>query len=142
MAFDPITGLLGIGGKLVDKLIPDPAAKAAANLELLKLAQTGDLAALAAETDLAKGQLAVNQAEAASGNGFVGGWRPFIGWVCGTGLAFQFLVAPLGTWGAALAGHPVAVPDLDMSTLSTLLIGMLGLGGMRTLEKIQGVAAK
>jgi hypothetical protein len=70
---------------------------------------------------------------------FVAGWRPFIGWVCGAGLATQFLVGPLFTWVAALLGKPVVFPVLDLSTLVTLLIGMLGLGGMRTLEKVNGV---
>jgi hypothetical protein len=136
MSFDPFTALLDVGGKVIDRVIPDPTAKAAANLELLKLAQNGELAQLAAQTDLAKGQLAVNEAEAANGATFVSGWRPFVGWVCGSGLGFQFLLAPLLTWAAALAGHPVRVPELDMSTLLTLLTGMLGLGGMRTLENL------
>ncbi len=140
MSFDPISALLGVGGKLIDRVLPDPAAKAAANLELLKLAQTGELAQLTADTDLAKGQLAVNQAEAASGSVFVGGWRPFIGWICGTGLGLQFIGGPLLTWATALYGNPVPVPELDTNTLMTLLLGMLGLGGMRTAEKIKGVA--
>ena len=140
MSFDPISGLLDIGGKLIDRIIPDPAAKAAANLELLKLAQTGELAQLSADTDLAKGQIGVNAVEAGSASAFVAGWRPFIGWTCGAGLAFQFVLAPLGTWAAALMGHPIPVPSLDTQTLMTLLLGMLGLGGMRTVEKIGKVA--
>lgn len=142
MSFDPFTALLDLGGKVIDRVIPDPAAKAAANLELLKLAQNGELAQLTADTDLAKGQLTVDQAEAANGATFVSGWRPFIGWVCGAGLGFQFLAGPLLTWSAALVGRPVMVPQLDLSTLLTLLTGMLGLGGMRTLEKLNGVAAR
>ncbi|SDC49529.1 Holin of 3TMs, for gene-transfer release [Sphingomonas sp. YR710] len=142
MSFDPFTALLDIGGKVIDRVLPDPAAKQAAQIELLKLAQTGELARLTAETDLARGQIAVNQAEAANGATFVSGWRPFVGWVCGSGLGLQFLIAPLLSWGAAMAGHPVAVPSLDMSTLLTLLAGMLGLGGLRTVEKLSGVAAK
>jgi hypothetical protein len=140
MGIDPISTILGVGGKLIDRILPDQAAKAAANLELLKLAQNGELAALAADTDLAKGQLGVNQAEASHRSMFVAGWRPFIGWVCGSGLAFQFVIGPLATWIAALCGHPIAVPALDMSTLTTLLLGMLGLGGMRTFEKVAKVA--
>lgn len=142
MSFDPFTALLDLGGKVIDRVIPDPSAKAAANLELLKLAQNGELAQLTADTALAQGQLAVNAAEAANTSVFVSGWRPMVGWVCASGLGFQFLANPLLTWGAAMAGHPVAVPSLDLSTLMTLLTGMLGLGGMRTLEKLNGVAAK
>ena len=128
--------------KIIDKVIPDPAAKAAAQIELLRLQQSGELAQLAAETELAKGQNEVNKQEAASTNLFVSGWRPFVGWVCGLGMASQFVVAPFVTWGSALLGHPTAFPVLDLSTLLTLLFGMLGLGAMRTTEKINGVAAK
>lgn len=126
---------------VLDRVIPDPTAKAAAQMAVDTLAQNGQLAQLAAETDLAKGQLAVDQAEAGNANIFVSGWRPFIGWVCGAGLAYQFVASPLLTWGAALVGHPIVTPTLDLGTLLTLLLGMLGLGGMRTYEKINGVSA-
>lgn len=140
MSFDPISAALDLGGKLIERLIPDPAQKSAAALALLQLQQSGELAAMTAETDLAKGQLQVNSVEAASPATFVSGWRPFVGWVCGIGLASQFLIAPLATWGASLLGHPIAYPALDLGTLMTLLLGMLGLGAARTVEKIQGVA--
>jgi len=132
MAFDPISAVLEIGGKLIDKLIPDPVAKAQAQLELVKLQQSGELAVLTADTQLATGQLEVNKIEAASSNIFVSGWRPFIGWICGVGLGTQFVVAPLvANW--------YAIPQLDLEMLITLLLGMLGLGGMRTFEKIKKV---
>ena len=126
-------------GKVLDRLIPDPAAKAQAQLELLKMQQSGELAALAAETDLAKGQIDINKQEAANANLFVSGWRPFIGWCCGLGLMTQFLIAPLATWGANLMGHTIVFPALDLGTLMTLLFGMLGLGALRTKEKMEGV---
>jgi Holin of 3TMs, for gene-transfer release len=129
-----ITDILDVGLKVLDRVIPDPAAKAAAQLELVKLTQQGDLAALAAETDLAKGQIAVNQAEASSGNFFNSGWRPSVGWVCSSGLAYQFLVRPL------LVTLSLPAPALEMDTLMTLLLGLLGLGGMRTVEKLKGRA--
>jgi len=125
--------------KIIDRVIPDPAAKQAAALQLAQMQQTGELAQLTAQTDLAKGQIAVDQAEAANPNLFVSGWRPFIGWVCGSGLAYQFVFSPLMTWGAALIGHPITAPSLDLGTLLTLLLGMLGLGGMRTYEKVSGL---
>lgn len=137
---DIVTAVSGVAGKLIDRLWPDPAQAAAAKLELLKMQQTGELAQLAADTDLAKGQLAVNQAEATNADIFVSGWRPFIGWVCGSGLAFQFIANPLLTWGTQLYGKTVAVPSLDLGTLMTLLFGMLGLGYMRTTEKLAGKA--
>jgi len=137
---DVISASLDIGSKLIERLWPDAAAKQAAQLELLKLAQTGELAQLTAEVELAKGQLEVNRVEAQSGSILTSGWRPAVGWVCASGLAYQFLLAPLLTWAAQLGGHAIAAPSLDMSTLMTLLLGMLGLGGMRTVEKLQGRA--
>lgn len=131
MAFDPISSAFELGGKLLDHFLPDPAKRAEAQLELLKLQQSGDLAVMS-------GQTAINVAEASNANVFVSGWRPFIGWVCGSGLAVQFIIAPIGTWLALQFGHPVAVPALDTGTLTTLLIGMLGLSGMRTVEKLSG----
>jgi hypothetical protein len=125
--------------KVIDKLIPDPQAKAQAQLDLLKLQQAGEFKELDADLALKLEQIKVNAIEAQSTDFFRGGWRPFVGWVCGTGLAVQFLLAPLATWAAALYGHAVAFPTLDMGTLMTLLGGLLGLGGMRTAEKIQGI---
>lgn len=133
---------LGFGLKIIDKLIPDPAAKAQAQLELLKLQQNGELAQLNADLELAKAQAATNTAEASNPNVFVSGWRPFIGWTCGAGLAVQFIAGPLCTWLAALFERTAAFPTLDTGTLLTLLFGMLGLGGMRTAEKFKGVASK
>jgi len=138
---DIVAAVSGVAGKLIDRLWPDPAQAAQAKLELLKMQQSGELAELAARTDLAKGQLAVNQAEAANAKLFVAGWRPFIGWVCGAGLAFQFIANPLLTWATHLAGKNMDVPSLDLGTLLTLLFGMLGLGYMRTQEKLSGLDA-
>jgi hypothetical protein len=126
--------------KVIDKLIPDPQAKAQAQLDLLKLQQAGEFKELDADLALKLEQIKVNAIEAQSPDFFRGGWRPFVGWVCGTGLAVQFLVAPVATWAAALLGHAVAFPSLDMGTLLTLLGGLLGLGTMRTAEKFKGVS--
>lgn len=135
---ESILGLiLGIGKDLLDKFIPDPQQKAAAQLQLLQLAQNGELAKLQAQTQEVLAQLAVNQAEANSQDPFARRWRPFIGWVCGFGLGYQFLLHPLLIWATLLAGHPATQgpPDLDMGTLLTLLGGMLGLGAMRSYDK-------
>ena len=134
MSLDPVTALLDVGGKLIDKLFPDPAQRAAANYELLKLHQQGELALLAQEVALAKTQTDTNTEEAKSSNWWVAGWRPYIGWVCGTGLGYQLLVYPI------LVGFVPSVVPLDTGTLLTLLLGMLGLGGMRSFEKSKGVA--
>jgi hypothetical protein len=135
MALDPVSALLDIGGKVFDRVFPDPAQAAAAKLELMKLQQSGELTQIA-------GQIDINKIEAASSSVFVSGWRPAIGWVCGAGFAVQFVIGPLAEWGSALAGHPVKFPQMDTGTMMPLLLGMLGLGGMRTAEKMQGVAAK
>jgi len=132
MALEPVSAILGIGEKLIDKLFPDPHKKAEALFKLKELEQSGDLAVIA-------GQNQINAVEAANPNLFVSGWRPFIGWICGAGLACQLVVGPLVTWLATLAGRPIALPIMPIELLTTLLIGMLGLGGMRTMEKLNGV---
>ncbi len=139
MAFDPISIALDLGSKVIDRLWPDPTQRDAAKLELLKMQQTGELAQLTAETDLAKGQIAINEAEASSSNLFVSGWRPWIGWVCGVAFAYHFVLQPLLAFLLAAIGHPVTLPVFDMTTLYTVLMGMLGLGTMRTFEKTKGV---
>ena len=134
MSLDPVTALLDVGGKLIDKLFPDPAQRAAARYQLMQLQQQGELAILAQQVDLAKTQTDTNTEEAKSSNWWVAGWRPYIGWVCGTGLGYQLLVYPI------LVGFVPSVVPLDTGTLLTLLLGMLGLGGMRSFEKSKGVA--
>ena len=142
MALDPLTAALDIGGKLIDRLWPDPAQRDAAKLELLKMQQSGELAQLAADTEIAKAQAAVNEAEASSGNAYSSSWRPTVGYACVAGLIYSFLVQPLFPWFAALFGKPVPpLPELDTSVLMTLLRGMLGIGGMRSFDKTKGVAS-
>jgi hypothetical protein len=134
--------LIPVVGTLLEKIIPDPKAAADAKLKMLELAQQGQLAAIEAEVKLAVGQMEVNKAEAENPSLFVAGWRPAVGWVCALALAYQYLVRPLGSFLAASLGHPVPdLPGLDES-LWGLLFGMLGLGGLRSVEKIKGVAAK
>ena len=135
MTLDPVTALFEVGSKVLDRVLPDPAQQAAAKLELMKLQQNGELAQIT-------GQMEINKVEAASSSLFVSGWRPSIGWVCGAGFAVQFVIGPLAEWGAALAGHPVKFPQMDTGTMMPLLLGMLGLGGLRTAEKLADKAAK
>lgn len=136
-----ISAISDVVGKVIDRVWPNQADADKAKLELFKMQQTGELAQLTAETELAKGQQATNTAEATNENVFVSGWRPFIGWICGAGLALQFIVAPLFTWIALLAEKEAVFPALDTGTLLTLLFGMLGLGAMRSSEKIQKIKA-
>lgn len=140
MALDPVTAMLDIGGKVIDRLFPDPAQAATAKLELIRLQQTGELAQLSADLDMAKGQLAINQAEASNASLFVAGPRPFIMWVCGFAFAYKFILAPAAAFALTAAGHPISLPVLDFTEMSTVLLGLLGLGGLRTVEKIKGIA--
>ena len=134
-------GLFDFASKIVDKIFPDPQAKAAAQIELMKLQVSGELARLAADTDIAKAQMAINQAEATNTNVFVSGWRPFIGWICGVGLGTQFILNPFVTYISLLAGNTIVFPSLDLGLLTMLVSGMLGLGSLRTYEKVKGVAS-
>jgi hypothetical protein len=133
-----LSGLFDLGKGLIDRLFPDPAAKAAAQLELLKMQQAGELAQLAAETDLAKLQIQTNIEEAKSTNWWVAGWRPAIGWVCGAGLAYAALVEPFARFAAKVwFGYSGDFPVIDTNLTLQILMGMLGLGAMRSVEKVK-----
>lgn len=132
-SLNPLGPIFDLGKTIIERVVPDKAAQAEALSKLQEMQLSGDLAALTAQTD-------INKIEAASPHLFIAGWRPFIGWCCGCGLAIQFIVAPLFEWGSALCGHPTKMPALDMGTLMTLLLALLGMGSMRTVEKIQGAA--
>ena len=138
MPFDPITAGLDFAGKLIDRLWPDQVQRDAAKLKLLEMQQTGELAALTAETELMKAQIAVNTAEASNEHVFVSGWRPFIGWVCGSAFAYHFVFQPFFAFLLAASNHSVVLPVFNMDALYTVLAGLLGLGGLRTFEKVKG----
>lgn len=127
-------------GKVLDRVLPDKAAAEASKLKLMELLQTGALAELNAELQIVTGQLKINEVEAANPSIFVSGWRPAVGWCCAAGMASQFVVGPFVEWASTLAGHPVPWPMLDTGPMMTMLGGLLGLGGLRTYEKISGVA--
>lgn len=125
--------VIGTALKVIDKIIPDPAERDRAKYQLLQMEQAGELEYLKADVELAKGQQAINLAEAGT-DLFRGGWRPFVGWVCGSGLAYQFLLRPLLT---GFLGHEL--PSLDLGDLLTILCGMLGLGTLRSFDKSRGL---
>jgi hypothetical protein len=142
MGFD-ITGIgsvLDFGSKLIDRIWPDPAQRDAAKLELFKAQQAGEFKEMDQAFEIAKSQVAVNQSEAGNASLFVAGWRPFIGWVCGAALAYQYIARPLVMWGILSAGYTVPVmPGLD-DNLWQLMLGMLGLGGLRSFDKAKGLS--
>ena len=122
----PVTGLL-------DKFIEDKDAKNALAHEISTMADRH-------AQELAKGQLEVNKAEAASASLFVAGWRPAVGWVCVLGMASNFVLIPIVNFILALADSAITVPLIDTSTMMPVLLGMLGLGAMRSAEKIKKVS--
>lgn len=130
MAFG-IDDAIAAGLKIIDKFVPDPAAKQQAEADLRASLLAWD-----------QGQAATNTAEAQSGNWFVAGWRPWIGWICGLALAVQFVIGPLAVWAFDMLGQPIQAPPALDDMLWELMFGMLGLGGLRTFEKIKGVARK
>jgi len=135
-----ITDLISAGLQILDKVLPDPVAKAEAKAKLLLLQQQGELRELELELQRDLAQSATNTAEAGSQDPFVRRWRPAIGWICGIGLGYQFLLQPLLAWLSSAVALS-APPAIELGDLLTLLVGMLGLSGMRTAEKIKGVAS-
>ncbi len=125
--------------KIIDKIIPDPQAKAQAHLELLKLEQAGEFKELDAQLEMARNQTSINVEEAKNTSIFVSGWRPAIGWVCGAIFASNYIGVPLLAWLSPLVDIPPP-PRLDIGEVLPVLLGMLGLGGLRTAEKLKGSA--
>ena len=128
-----IEQLIGPVAGLLDKFIEDKDTKNALAHEISTMAERH-------AQELAKGQLEVNKAEAASASLFVAGWRPAVGWVCVLGLASNFVLIPIVNFILALAGSAITVPLIDTSTMMPVLLGMLGLGAMRSAEKIKKVS--
>ncbi len=138
MAWQMLLGpILGI----IEKVIPDPQAKAAAQLKVLEMQQAGEFKQLEAEVAIALGQTEINKVEAASDNIFKSGWRPAVGWVCASAFAAKFIGGPALFVLAQFIPDmkPIVLPPIDMTEMLPLLIGMLGLGGMRSWDKKNGV---
>ena len=121
----PVTGLL-------DKFIEDKDVKNKLAHEVATMSERH-------AQELAKGQMEINKTEAAHKSLFVAGWRPAVGWTCCLGMASNFLLIPMANFALALTGSAVVVPLLDTGEMMPVLMGMLGLGAMRTYEKKQGV---
>jgi len=141
-----ITGIGAIfdfGSKVIDKIFPDQTEAAKAKLAMFELQQKGELAQLQNDFNLAVEQIKTNAVEAQNASVFVSGWRPFIGWICGFSLGYNYIFMPLFTYVARWISTAAPVmPALENGELTTLLFGMLGLGIMRTVEKKGGVASK
>ncbi len=124
----PVTGLL-------DKFIADADERNRLAHEIATLAERQ-------AHEIAKAQIEVNKEEASHASMFVSGWRPAVGWVCCFGLACNFLVVPVANFGLSVSGSSLLVPALDLGEMMPVLLGMLGLGGLRTYEKTKNVARK
>jgi len=137
-------GLFDVAKSIIGRIWPDPAQQAEAQMRLLQLQQTGELARLAADTDLAKLQIQTNIEEAKSGSLFIAGWRPFVGWTCGIAFAYAYVLLPFLQFLAFAFGSAEMVkqlallPELDLAGMLPVLFGMLGLGALRSFEKING----
>jgi len=139
MSFDPLSALFDLGKTAIEKIWPDPIKRAEELRKLEEMKQRGDLEELNAQVKLLTGQMEVNKIEAASSNVFVSGWRPFVGWVCGLGLAYASIIEPLMRFIATVNDYKGTFPVIDTSITMQVLLGMLGLGVMRTREKEKGV---
>lgn len=117
------------GLKVIDKFVPDPEAKVKAEAELRSSLMSWD-----------KLQTDINVEEAKHESIFVSGWRPSLGWTCAFAFAFIYVVGPLITWVSTMFGNPIPLPSFNVEALMGLTFGMLGLGGLRTYEKVKGVA--
>ena len=136
MALDPISAALDIGGKLIDRLWPNPVDAAKAKLELYKMQQDGDLQAMVAQTD-------INKVEAGNASLFVSGWRPFIGWGCGIAFLYSALFEPLFRFiSVVIFGYTGTFPVINTDLTMQILLGLLGLAGLRSWDKKESVASK
>jgi hypothetical protein len=119
--------------KLVDR-IPDPAERERERARL-------EAEVVGAATAANMAQVELNKIEAGHGSVFVAGWRPFIGWTCGVGLAWAFVGAPVAQWVIALTAPGTTLPGIETGGLFELVLAMLGLGGLRTFDKLKGLTA-
>lgn len=135
-----ILSFLPIIGKIIEKVIPDPVAAAAAKQAAFDSAMKGELAYLEADVKLALGQMEINKIEAAQPGLFKGGWRPLAGWGCVAAAVIYPMVRVLLPWTLEVAGVQGVppLPALDTAEIGAMLFGLLGLGGMRSAERIKG----
>jgi hypothetical protein len=140
-----ISGLFSAAQSLIGRFFPDPEKQAEAQRALLQMQQNGELALLASETDLAKLQIQTNVEEAKHANIFVSGWRPAVGWTCAAAFAYSYVLLPFAqflvfTFGTSeMVSQLKLAPKLELSEMLPVLFGMLGLGGLRTVEKVKNV---
>ena len=142
-SFDPLSALFDLGKTAIEKIWPDPSKRAEELFRLEQLKQSGDLALMKAQVDLLLGQIEVNKIEAASSSIFVAGWRPFAGWVGGVAFAYASIVEPMARFISTVGfDYSGAFPEINTELTIQVLLGMLGLGLMRSFDKKQGTDTK
>jgi hypothetical protein len=124
-----ISALIGPVSAILDKVIPDKDLRERLAHEIATMASREAMA-----------QIEVNKVEAAHHSMFVAGWRPAIGWICALGMAGNFLIIPFANMGLELAGKDISIPMIELAEMMPVLMGMLGLGAMRTVEKVKAVS--
>jgi hypothetical protein len=143
MSLDPISALFDLGKTAIEKIWPDPSKRAEELFRLEQLKQQGDLALLKAQVDLLLGQIEVNKIEAQSASLFVAGWRPFAGWIGGVAFAYAAIIEPIARFIAKVVyDYQGNFPEINTELTIQVLLGMLGLGLMRSFDKKQGTDTK
>ena len=127
-----LTNLIGPATQLLDKFIEDKDQKMALAHEISTMAERH-------AQELAKGQIEANTQQAKHPSLFVAGARPAIMWICALGLLTQFFIMPIAEWATAIWLPDVLLPELNTGELMTLTLSLLGLGGMRSFERVKGV---
>jgi len=128
-----IAALIGPVSAILDKIVPDKDLREKLSHEIATMAERHTQEQVLAQVE-------VNRIEAAHHSLFVAGWRPAVGWVTVIGMASNYIIIPMGNFGLALAESEITIPLLQMSEMMPVLMGMLGLGAMRTIEKTKGVS--
>jgi len=129
-----ITAVLPAVTDVIGRFLPEDKEKRAKAERDIEKQLTNSLAKI----DLA--QLDINKTEAGHRSMFVAGWRPFIGWSCGIALCYSYVVQPILVFILAQTGYLVELPRMDLGEMMPVLMGMLGLGGLRTFEKFKKVS--
>jgi hypothetical protein len=136
---DAIGEIFSLGETVINKIWPDETKRAEEMRKLEALRQEGDLARLNAHVQLMVAQMKVNEAEAKHRSVFVAGWRPAIGWICAAAIGYNFIAYPILEVVNAYLADPATLPEIASDNLFELVLGMLGLGGLRTYEKREGL---
>jgi hypothetical protein len=140
MALDPISAALEFGSTIISTIWPNPADQAREVRLLAELAAKGDLAELNARVALLQGQMQINAKEAEHKSIFVAGWRPFVGWVGGFSLLYVSILEPIMRFIAVMVGFVGKFPVIDTSLTIQVLLGMLGIAGLRSFDKSKGTS--